>query len=92
MVDKKVLGCRAPRSPLINPAGRKTRSSTEKEERRKQSEAKERERAEAEAECAREQQEQKVRKGRSKGSSSRYGSAAYKADQTKSEKDAESRR
>ena len=61
MVDRKVLGGKAPRSPLINPAGRKTRSSTEKEERRKQSEAKERERAEAEAECAREQQEQKVR-------------------------------
>ena len=61
MVDRKVLGGGAPRSPLINPAGRKTRSSTEKEERRKQSEAKERERAEAEAECAREQQEQKVR-------------------------------
>ena len=60
MVDRKVIGGGAPRSPVINPAGRKTRSSTEKEERRKQSEAKERERAEAEAECVREQQEQKV--------------------------------
>ena len=60
VIDMKVPGCRAPRSPVINPAGRKTRSSTEKEERRKQSEAKERERAEAEAERVREQQEQKM--------------------------------
>ena len=60
MIEKKVLGGEAPRSPVINPAGRKTRSSTEKEERRKQSEAKERERAEAEAERAREQHEQKA--------------------------------
>ena len=60
MIEKTVLGGGAPRSPVINPAGRKTRSSTEKEERRKQSEAKERERAEAEAERAREQHEQEV--------------------------------
>ena len=46
------------RSPMINPAGRKTRSSTEKEERRKQSEAKERQRTEAEAERVREQRSQ----------------------------------
>ena len=60
MIEKTVLGVGAPRSPVINPAGRKTRSSTEKEERRKQSEAKERERAETEAERAREQHEQEV--------------------------------
>ena len=60
MIEKTVLGGGAPRSPVINPTGRKTRSSTEKEERRKQSEAKERERAEAEAERAREQHEQEV--------------------------------
>ncbi len=36
------------RSPVNNPVGRKTRSSTEKEEKRKESEAKERERTEAE--------------------------------------------
>ena len=60
VIDRKVPGGGAPRSPVINPAGRKTRSSTEKEERRKQSEVKERERAEAEAERVREQQEQKV--------------------------------
>lgn len=46
------------RSPMINPAVRKTRSSTEKEERRKQSEAKERQRTEAEPERVREQQSQ----------------------------------
>lgn len=60
MVDRKVLGGGPPRSPVINPAGRKTRSSTEKEERRKQSEAKERERVEAEAERIKEQREQKT--------------------------------
>ena len=60
VIDNKVPGSGAPCSPVINPAGRKTRSSTEKEERRKQSEAKEREKAEAEAERAREQKEQKV--------------------------------
>ena len=60
VIDRKIPSGGAPRSPVINPAGRKTRSSTEKEERRKQSEAKERERAEAEAERVRALQEQKV--------------------------------
>ena len=60
VIARKIPGGGAPCSPVINPAGRKTRSSTEKEERRKQSEAKERERAGAEAERVREQQEQKV--------------------------------
>ena len=60
VIDRKVPAGGVPRSPMINPAGRKTRSSTEKEERRKQSEAKERERAEVEAERVRGQQEQKV--------------------------------
>ena len=60
IIDRKIPAGGVPRSPVINPAGRKTRSSTEKEERRKQSEAKERERAEAEAERVREQQEQKA--------------------------------
>jgi hypothetical protein len=44
------------KSPQSNPAGRKTRSSTEKEERRKVSEAKERQRAEVETERSREQE------------------------------------
>ncbi len=61
-IDNKVPGGGAPRSPAINPAGRKTRSSTEKEERRKQSEAKEREKAEAEGERVREQREQQEQK------------------------------
>lgn len=40
---------RDPDSPVEKPVGRKTRSSTEKEEKRKESEAKERERAEADS-------------------------------------------
>ena len=59
VLDSKASGNEGKsRSPVINPAGRKTRSSTEKEERRKQSEAKERQRAETRAERAHEQQSQ----------------------------------
>lgn len=59
VLDSKTSGYEGKsRSPMINPAGRKTRSSTEKEERRKQSEAKERQRAETRAERAHEQQSQ----------------------------------
>jgi len=46
--SKSLRKARLSRSPVIDPIGRKTRSSTEKEEKRKESEAKERERAEAE--------------------------------------------
>lgn len=52
--SKSVRG-RKSSSPPSNTAGRKTRSSTEKEERRKESEVKERERAEVGAERYREQ-------------------------------------
>ena len=55
-LQSKSAKTRRSKSPQSNPAGRKTRSSTEKEERRKVSEAKERQRAEVEAERSREQE------------------------------------
>ena len=60
VLDSKASGSvSGSHSPTVNPAGRKTRSSTEKEERRKQSEARERQRAEAEDERVRDQESQK---------------------------------